>query len=455
MTLTPLERGSALCAGVAIVLCALASLLPAPALAGERLWPGEARYELDVRFDAERSSLSGSQRIEFVNTGPRALDAVWLRLWAFGPGGCRSRGISIDLTEGAVEGRRSVGCTALEARLPTPLAPGARTSIALDLHITAPTRRDRFGRVDGIAFFGNAIPTLAVMDARGPRLPPYVDFGEAWTSQAAAWRVRLTVPQGLEAATTGAAESEEVAGDGSRTVTYVAQPARDFGLALGRLVPISVKEGATRVTVWRGPLQRERDARRALLTARRAVRRFAAAWGPYGAAELDVVGWRPAGGMEYPELVFTSLESEVVAHEVAHQWWWGIVGNDQYRDPWLDESLASYADLRFEGVRARDICPDVDRVMRQERVPKPAAPLSSWRNEPDAYGFSVYGAGGCAWLRLEAAWGRPPLDAALRRYVAAQRFAVARPSDLLAALRAEQPRGKGLGDFQRRIGLRR
>lgn len=452
MTLTPLRRRIALLGLLVVAGIALAP--PASALAGERLWPGDARHELDLRYEPRRFALVGSQRIEFANTGPRALDAIWLRLWAFGPGGCRARGVSIKLTAGAVEGRRTVDCTALEARLPEPLAPGARTSIALELDIAAPRRADRFGRIDGIAFFGNALPALAVEDARGPRLPPYVDFGEAWTSQAASWRVRLAVPRDLRAATTGAAEGEEVAGDGSRTTTYVAQPARDFGLAIGSLVPLSVREGATRVTVWRGPRQRERDARRALLTARRAVRRFAAAWGPYGAPELDVVGWRPSGGMEYPQLVFTSLRSEVVAHEVAHQWWWGIVGNDQHRDPWLDESLASYADLRFEGVRPRDLCPDVDRVMRRERVPRPAAPMSIWRRAPDAYGLSVYGAGGCAWLRLEAAWGRPRLDAALRRYVAAQRFAVARPSDLIAALRAERPPSEALSAFQRRIGLR-
>lgn len=30
-------------------------------------------------------------------------------------------------------------------------------------------------------------------------------------------------------------------------------------------------------------------------------------------------------------------------HELAHQWWYGIIGNNEYADPWLDESFAVYA----------------------------------------------------------------------------------------------------------------
>jgi aminopeptidase N len=37
----------------------------------------------------------------------------------------------------------------------------------------------------------------------------------------------------------------------------------------------------------------------------------------------------------------------VVAHEVAHQWWYGLVGNDQIHDAWLDEGLASYASMLY------------------------------------------------------------------------------------------------------------
>ena len=37
----------------------------------------------------------------------------------------------------------------------------------------------------------------------------------------------------------------------------------------------------------------------------------------------------------------------VIIHETAHQWWYGLVGNDEYHYPWLDEALTEYSTLLF------------------------------------------------------------------------------------------------------------
>lgn len=67
-----------------------------------------------------------------------------------------------------------------------------------------------------------------------------------------------------------------------------------------------------------------------------------------------------ADGMEYDGMYFLSKDyfksydgthinylSMLAVHETAHQWWYGIVGNDQARDPWLDESLCTFSELLF------------------------------------------------------------------------------------------------------------
>jgi hypothetical protein len=61
-----------------------------------------------------------------------------------------------------------------------------------------------------------------------------------------------------------------------------------------------------------------------------------------------------AGGMEYPTLFTsgTSLFTEeasyrpesVTVHECGHQFWYGLVGNNEYEAAWLDEGFNSYAD---------------------------------------------------------------------------------------------------------------
>ena len=63
--------------------------------------------------------------------------------------------------------------------------------------------------------------------------------------------------------------------------------------------------------------------------------------------EIDVVrsAYTTFGGMEYPSIVFTNPGTGIIAHEVGHQWWMGIVGDDSYRTPFLDEGFAEWAAL--------------------------------------------------------------------------------------------------------------
>jgi aminopeptidase N len=41
----------------------------------------------------------------------------------------------------------------------------------------------------------------------------------------------------------------------------------------------------------------------------------------------------------------------LVVHEVAHQWWYNIVGSDQVRNPWLDEGLAEFSMYYYFALR--------------------------------------------------------------------------------------------------------
>lgn len=56
---------------------------------------------------------------------------------------------------------------------------------------------------------------------------------------------------------------------------------------------------------------------------------------------------RPAAGNEYPGIVFIGSSNlgslNVIRHETAHQWFYGLLGNDQLNEPWLDEAFAEWA----------------------------------------------------------------------------------------------------------------
>ena len=305
---------------------------PSATPAGPR-WPGEARYELDLAYDERRFALSGGQRISFANTGPAPLASVWLRVWGNAFGSCRAPRVRVSVVAGGRAGKRRRACTALEVVLERPLAPGQRGELDLRIAIRAPARPDRFGRAHGIAYFGNALPVLAVADADGWQLPPYTFAGESFYALSAAWRVRVRVADGVTVASTGA----RAAGD---PTTLAAPRSRDFMLAIGRMRVTETHEGSVVLRHFAPRAARASAARRVLSTARLSMRTYTRLFGPYGRPELDLVQGPGGLAMEYPGLVLTPTFPTAVAHEIAHQWWYSIVGNDQWTEPWLDESFA-------------------------------------------------------------------------------------------------------------------
>src|SRR4051812_8400231 len=293
MRRTVLAGAAAVAAAAAA--CGPVATRPAAQDAGERharaaaapapRWPDAARYDLDLAYDARRFTLTGTERIALRNTGPSPLGSVWVRAWANAFGGCRVARAHVTIRAGGTLGARRRDCTALEVRLPRPLAPGAETQIALQIRVTAPPRPDRFGRFHGASYFGNAIPILAIADDRGFQLPPYTFAGESFYSLSSAWRVRLRAPAGLQVASTGTQAGRR---DAAGAITLVAPRARDFMLVVGRFDVRTARVGSVRLRRFSIPGTPAREARRALATAALAMRRYASWYGPYG---------RPGGGL--------------------------------------------------------------------------------------------------------------------------------------------------------------
>jgi aminopeptidase N len=87
---------------------------------------------------------------------------------------------------------------------------------------------------------------------------------------------------------------------------------------------------------------------------------YAELFGDYERDVLSIVEFNSDIGMEFDGLIFLSPyfynlypgtpKSNIhvyTAHEVAHQWFFSLVGNDQALEPWLDEALATYSERLF------------------------------------------------------------------------------------------------------------
>jgi hypothetical protein len=204
-----------------------------------------------------------------------------------------------------------------------------------------------------------------------------------------------------------------------------------------RLGRASAQGGRTEVVV--GVLEGAAgDADALAARSARALDDLAARFGEYPYPRLTI-GVTPGltGGIEFPTHVFlgSGVATVHLVHEVAHQWFYGLAGNDQYRDPWIDEGLATYGESRVDGSLAHQ---------RSRAVPAYGQghlgeSMSYWgRADGSTYYLSVYVGGVRAFGALaDHLGGYGPLDCALRRYVRDRAYTVSRPSDVAAALTAQ------------------
>ncbi len=130
--------------------------------------------------------------------------------------------------------------------------------------------------------------------------------------------------------------------------------------------------------------------------------------------------------------------SGITPHEVGHMWFYSLVGNDQARDPWLDEGLATYSEAWFNGVTNRYQRFDVPQQARGRL----GQPMTFWDRQPASLYFpAVYAQGAKALLAL----GGPSVaDCVLRVYVARDGYRIARPADLVAAAATVVPRAPAI-----------
>jgi hypothetical protein len=262
---------------------------------------------------------------------------------------------------------------------------------------------------------------------------PTSGFAEAATSPAADWDVTVSAPAGYTVLGTGTPQ------DGGR---WLAVGARDMAFTIGRLSVVQATANAPHpVTVTVG-VQDGVDADPAEFAARvvDALQAFALRFGayPWRSYTLGITSGLN-GGIEFPGHVMQGPETlgRTTTHEVAHQWFYALVGNNQARNPVLDEGLASYAELSHEGtlVAARDWLPPPEVSM------KAGQGMSFWEQHLDAYYLGVYVQGARG---LDALGPPEEVDCALRRYVAENALAIATPAKLLAALSTVFPNAVGV-----------
>ena len=419
--------------------------------------PNATRYFIQATLiPGEPPTLTGVERVRYTNTETVTLDALYFRLYPNLPGYGGSMTVERVVLNGAsAETRLEAKGSALRVALDPPLAPGAAVDLTLWFSATLPTDISSgygvFAFADGVYALAGFYPTIPVYDSNGWNVEIAPAYGDVTFTDVAFYRVRLTAPADLVAAMSGSTLETRDNGDGTRTWVAVGGPMRDFYVAMSAdYKVVSEQVDGTQVNSYYRSAQAE-GGKLALRYAADALRLFSEEFGPYPYAELDVIATpTTAGGIEYPGAIVVAqglydqpggFFEVATAHEVAHQWWYGLVGSDQLDDPWLDESLTSYSEYLYYQETAGQARADYikERVFEEpyRNAQKAghdrgvAGPVASFSEED--YGAIVYGKGPLFFDAVRARMGDRAFFAALRAYLTAHRYGIAYPNDLVKA----------------------
>ena len=413
----------------------VAAALPCPAAYAE---PDPQRPVVTAALTVDGGTVTGTSRVVFTPDLP--IGELVFRLWAAAPRP-RANGGGIEVTRVVVDGVALRPLRPVPTLLRIPLAgtapAGRPVIIELGWRLQLPTgANDRLGVRGETAWFGSGLPLLAWVRGQGWATDAETaNFAESATSEVAELRsLSVTRAPGLTVLATG----EQVSDDG-RTAVFRARAVRDLMVAVGRFRTATASAAAptgqdTQVLVGVGPGLPDDPAD----VAREMARALAVHAGRFGAFPYErlAVAVVPdlRGGVEYPGAVLLGTGQAqgdaTGSHEVAHEWWYGLVGANQGRDPWLDESFATYAEGLDRGTAAGYAARSIPLDGRR-RV---GAPMTYWEGR-SSYFRSVYVQGAAMLLEARAAVGAAAFDEAIRCHVRRHAHRVTTPADLLASLR--------------------
>ncbi len=401
--------------------------------------PDRPRIALDFRLADDLRTVTGTETVVFTPDLP--VDELVFRLVPNGPdvspSGAR---LVVDAVRGddvaAGSGYEPLGAAdpggAYVVPLAEPLAAGESTEVELDFTLTLGVGAfERVGADDGISWWASGAPLLAWEPGTGWARDPFVPVsGETTTSPAADTTVRVSAPADLTVLMTGdQAEPTPADAQGRRTWTSDEPVARDVSVAVGRFTTAerSTADGV-RVTVGAlaGAAVPAEELADATVEAIGDLEEFL---GPFPYETLTVPQLpNYGGGIEYPSSILQASPSRaVLVHEVAHMWFYGMVGNSQFRDPWLDEAFATWAEAVVNPSSAQDREPALGVV---GDVGDAMDDFTTWRQ----YSARVYGKGGAALLEARERAGDEAFDAAVRCYVEGAAWTIATPEDVAEAL---------------------
>ncbi len=338
----------------------------------------------------------------------------------------------------------------LKIDLTESLAPSERIQLQMEYSVTIPNCLHRFGYGDNTINVANFYPIMSIYENGEWVLDPYHYNGDPFYSEMANYYVTLTAPSKYVVASTG----ESKKNDNGDTATYniTAKAVRDFAFVLSeKFEVVSEQYEHTTINYY---YYDDENPTKSLKAGVDAIATFSNLFGTYPYTTFSIVKTNFVhGGMEFPNLVYISDSVtnhddyiNVIIHETAHQWWYGLVGSNAYRNPWLDEGLTDFSTAYFYSYNTdynvsytdviknttnsyvtfvdiyTKILGDVDTSMNRA--------LNEYNTEPE-YVYITYVKGALLFDSLKELVGQEKFNKALKNYVSKNKYSNVTPDHLI------------------------
>ena len=458
-------------------------------------------YTIEAVLNDSSHVLRARERIRYTNHSPQKIDTVWfhLHLNAFRPNSAwaqrelqfnNRRFQDLGPDDHAYERIRSVrvggrvvkavfpnspDSTVMAVPLPTSLQPGMSVSLLIDWTARLSTLPRRQGRRGNHYDFAQWYPRVAVYDRGGWQVQPLMPQGEFY-GEFATYDVTLEVPKDHVVGATGVPVSgdpgwEKANIDAARPPVYKRDaydddPTESLGLFDRKIAaankrihwrakdvhhfawttnPLYKYEGGTVGNTAIHVLFLPADTNWAGLALQRtakAIQFMESLFGPYVWPQItNVHRVEGGGGTEFPMMIMDASSSEgLIVHEIAHQWVHGMFGNNEWREGWLDEGVASFIDnLYAESVGRRpNYAAQIQQVVRFDTMPtaRPMSTKSADFADMTSYSVMTYSKPSLVLRMLMDLVGETAFRAGLKRYYEENKLEHVDEEDFKSAIEA-------------------
>ncbi len=333
-------------------------------------------YAITASLDDKNKTVSATEVVEIKNNKDFCFDCVFFHLHpnAFKEGNTQNFAVSELQEQKAFDGEKSYGGIEilsvkenskeqsfsvegvdehiLKVNTQNLAKKGDKTSIEISFLLTLPKVNHRFGYGEHSINLGNWFPILCVFDEKEWNTEGYLPVGDPFYSEVANYKISFSYDEEFVMCSTGNVISENEQ-NGIKTSELEAKAVRDFAVVFSK--EYKTVEEQTNSALVKYYYYDDENPELHLKTAVDAINTFSELFYQYPYKTLIVCKTNFLhGGMEYPMLVYVSDQitndseyNNVIVHEIAHQWWYSLVGNNQLKFGFIDEGLAEFSTALF------------------------------------------------------------------------------------------------------------